>query len=297
MPKPVVSKKRAYLRKVKSKFLEGERLSKVFERRISQLYETPSSRETAHLANIKTYGKSFLASFPKRRVGTDRSVGMDVSRSELDSPVSVCLFMATPHSQHLMKFQAKLGFGLKTVFIETIQGPFSVLAGQNAIKLNKLLGMPWPNFLLRQVENHARMLGYTSVRIHDPATSPFFSGINLKNEQLSSKTASKLAKRFSYMEKKNRAALPLQLSKDELSVLEESFQFRSYLSGKMLGHNLPKEFWDGFFLSMNNFLLTRQIQSRIVNFVGWVAKNNGYTKQEGFFIKKLSLNGAGKVAV
>ena len=182
-----------------------------------------ASRDTAKFSQIEFFGRLFLASFPHHFVGRGKNISLKVSNSKHESPAAITLFKRD-NSGSVIAFQAKLGFGIGTVFIEAIQGASpkpNVNIAFETDSLNQGLGMPWPNFLLKKIEQHAKRLGFKRVFIHGPRTSMYFDML-IDLPSLSKADEAKIEARFQSLKKQVSANKNPQLSKEEKDAIEKA---------------------------------------------------------------------------
>ncbi len=276
-PNPRGNKIRDYLRLIGAK-----KLSRTYSERMesAQSY-IGSARPTARKSHRERYGKLFIASFPNTRVGKRNRIGLQLSPSRWESRLSIAL-AGTDYTNSLSpsapKMEAKLGFAKDRIFVEAIQGnqdfPMPVS------ELNAELGMPWPNFLLRQIEIHARALGFREVIIHHPSTSPYFSRlINLPD--LDEAESEQVARRMGEL-KRGQQTKKTDFSKYELESLKAN-------------HITTDDIREGLSTSNMNILRRLLIEEKqkdklrlqIEQFYSIIAKKNGYAKKGKLFVKKL----------
>jgi hypothetical protein len=147
----------------------------------------------------KTYarfGKAFLSSFPTRFYkGKKGTFVVDLERGNFEAPMQVSLVTNT-HIRIGKKygrvkveaFTVKLDFYKDTVKITGIQG------GENASgpirEFQELAGMPIPNFLIQQIEEHARAQGYKKVQILRPEQSVHINSLpGFQTDRIIARTA------------------------------------------------------------------------------------------------------------
>lgn len=133
-------------------------------------YRSPSAKPTA-LRGIRKFGKLFLVSFPEKDYpiqGGERFV-VCIAHSNYESAVSLAVKKCSAGTEsecQMASGQVKLGFEKRSVVIEAIQGMAD--EKETLDVFSGLVGMPWANFLVLQVEEQARKTGFTHVKIRKP---------------------------------------------------------------------------------------------------------------------------------
>lgn len=212
---------------------------------------------------------------------------MEVSRSQYESPVSLSLRFGKGETDC---FEARLGFDENAVYIEALQGPKNALF--NASLLHEELKAPWPDFLIKQIEKHARGTGFRYVRIHEPSTSRYFYNLT-ETLPLSGEEIQKIQRRIDSLRKKEAQGSPLELSDGEITVLASLKQEKIILKGRKLFFSShlhaseKREFWERYKKFIESHASAVKSRKRIQSFIHLVAKNNGYKKKGAFFEKKL----------
>ncbi|MDO8634082.1 MAG: hypothetical protein Q7K34_02190 [archaeon] len=213
---------------------------------------------------------------------------MSIISSSYESPLSLSLWFGP---RKLDRFEARLGFDSEAVYIEALQGPKD--SSDKANWVHQELGIAWPDFLLKQIEEHARGLGFRYARIHDPSTSPYFH-ILTETLPLSSGEYEKIERRVESLRIREAQQRSPELSDDEifaLKMLKEEKGVRLigrkvFLESRM-HPDARQAFWDRFRMAVEAQQSTIRMQQRIKSFINLVAKNNGYTKKGDVFEKRL----------
>lgn len=217
-------------------------------------------RNSASKQNVRRFGRLFLAT-------EESAVGVSVIRK---------IRMNTAPDRH--RFNLKLGFSKGAVFVEAIEGA-NIGSREEVEQLNQSLGMPWPNFLLSEVENHARGLGFKHVKIHSPETSTYHTNPLLFTDlpDLSKESKLKISKRINSLKTSIEKGFKPSFRPDEIRALELfSMDFHE-----------PMSRLDGWRLCFEKMAKIRAVQAKIKNFVSRVATQNGYKRQGDVFVKKL----------
>ena len=283
------SEQRDFLRRIGAKDLRQQ-----FEKR-KQAYSTMwngmiqegferARFSTAYVRNIEKYGKLFIASFPQKKVGSDGSLVLDISVGTQESPVALSI-----SNSNEIQVNAKLGFSNGSVIVEALQGPNSN-KGEAIKKINQRLGTQWPNFLLAELEQHARGLGFRTVSIRNQESGWWHHNVDVSGIQ--GEARAKISARIEFLRKRVEQGKQPSLSKEELEALK-GFK-RTIQNGKIVldpglrnqgesGQSQYKRTWENYEIR----LLKHAEQMRIRNFYAWVAKNNGYQKKGNFFVKAL----------
>ncbi|MBI4044839.1 MAG: hypothetical protein HY392_03970 [Candidatus Diapherotrites archaeon] len=278
---------RPYLRRIGAR--NSGSLAKRWHSKIPE-YSSGSARETASWLKFPRFGKLFIASFADRQsVGRSKRILMSIISSPYESPLSLSLLFGGK----LDRFDARLGFDSEAVYIEALQGPKD--SSDKANWIRQELGMPWPDFLLRQIEEHARGLGFRYVRIHDPSTSLYFNMLT-ETVPLSNAEFKKIKRRVDSLVKWGERQGPLELSDEEITALKMVKQKegvrlvgRKIFLERTLNPSEREAFWARFERAVEIQQSTVKLQQRIKSFINRVAKNNGYTKKGDIFQKSLSL--------
>ncbi len=107
--------------------------------------------------------------FPEKKVGAGRSISVSICQGRYESPFAVKVRDAKTGAMGM----AHLGFRKEAVAIESIQ---AIVTPERYIRaLNEKLGEPWPNVLVREVEAHARALGFRRLVMARPETLPNYA--------------------------------------------------------------------------------------------------------------------------
>lgn len=249
-------------------------------------------------SRIKAFGKRFLEEFEAKSLfGRKRKIFLGITQGLFESSVALSLSLAGKG----VVFSLKLGFGKETVFVEAIQGPSQQVADRELVwvdtnsaakELNQELGMPWPNFLLKAVEAHARKTGYKRVIIHDPSTSHFFHDL-ARLQLLSLKENGEIKRRLQYLkncvEPKNGNAKKPQLTQEEKANMVLRTDLDLLLEERDRGINFSRVeiLWEQIERELKEIARMRKTRAHIRNFYGRIASANGYRKHKGFFVKEL----------
>jgi hypothetical protein len=117
-------------------------------------------------------GQQFMDSFPKHILKKRRrafTVGM--SSTQHESQYGLVIRLGADYMGQKIA-SVKLGFEGEAVVIEAINGSDGVKKDLDAFK--NLAGMPWANYLLQKVEEHARKHGFKYVKIRRPETLDYY---------------------------------------------------------------------------------------------------------------------------
>ncbi len=153
--------------------------------RLSEIFLTPPNEvmfPTATPKAILRFGKPFIETFPKKQISPELSVTLGAGTSE--SPISIKIEkeMLDPKDNefgHSAIVEARIGFERKALIVEAIQG---VKNRKKEIReLWKHIHVPWPNYLLEQIEEHARACGLKQVKIRKPATLYYYKKPAVEN--------------------------------------------------------------------------------------------------------------------
>mgnify|MGYP001610347985 CR=1 FL=1 len=268
MPQPSRSSFRPYLHSIKARGLR-----KNFEGIIRFARPSNNVFETASLKNIKNFGNVFLGSFPARTI--QQEVRLQISSAEHESPIAASLSFLHNGTKYI--FREKLGFEKDAVVVEGIQGPLNAEIAADI--LNSKLGVHWPNFLLHEIELHAKGLGFLAVKIRVPKQGYNFTGASKANN-LSSMEVVTIKKRLDFFKKRISQGKLINFSKEELKILK----LKGLLS---LQKSKPPKDWNDVYFAFCDFYSEKKFHSEIESFVSFIAKNNGYKKAGDFFIKSL----------
>ncbi|GEM_PF-5071897 len=123
--------------------------------------------EGISFSQILKHGKPFIGGFSRHEFvdSKGRQFIVRIDQSTHESPVG--LFIDTPGLGHLGR--VRLAFQRGAVLIEAVQGE----PGPEFKELKRfegIVGMPWPNYLIRKLEATARRLGYSTVGFRDVET-------------------------------------------------------------------------------------------------------------------------------
>lgn len=124
-------------------------------------------------SQIQKFGKPFLGAFPALVIPSPHRLEyfhVGVGPTSYESPVGIVVEMT---GAFFPLATAQLGFGRKTVLIESIHGAPGVV--KDLQRFSKAVGMPWPNFLLRKIMATARRLGYQQVIFRDPTSLHYYA--------------------------------------------------------------------------------------------------------------------------
>lgn len=113
--------------------------------------------------SILKYGRNFLREFESKKLA-DGKIKAILSAGSHESPVYIS-FVNYEKNHPVQAALAKMGFTKNSVVIESIQG-----AGgkPQTTRLNELLNEPWPNAMIRTVEEHARKHGFKKIILREP---------------------------------------------------------------------------------------------------------------------------------
>lgn len=120
---------------------------------------------------IKKHGKSFLNSYKKKAFGPRNRFSLKLFSPEWDSPVGIALFEKNIDGRKKIA-SACLDFEENTVKILSIQG---TKEAQKDLQMFSLMNkMSWANFLVKEIEQHARNEGYKKAKILRPEFQKFY---------------------------------------------------------------------------------------------------------------------------
>jgi hypothetical protein len=122
-------------------------------------------------SQIQKFGKPFIGAFNSFEVHSKKSafeIGLGMASHE--SPVGVYVKLESPIPSNLGF--VKLAFSKGAVLVEAVQGR---KGGVRPLKdFSSVVGMPWPNYLIKKIMALARRLGYEEIRFRDPETLHWF---------------------------------------------------------------------------------------------------------------------------
>ena len=131
--------------------------------------------KTASKFAILLYGKTFVETFPAHPIPKspyDVAVGI----ASFESGLCIGIYPRVSKLQSIQLTnpiaQIKLGFSRDAVVIEAIQGKKGM--AKLIMQVNKDVGEPWPNYLLKEVETHARACGFKRIRIRRPEKMHYY---------------------------------------------------------------------------------------------------------------------------
>lgn len=162
--------------------------------------ETRTKMKTAKAPGLLVFGNRFFKAFENTQVG---GFSIRFMQHGFESPITVALVHPNAMSPSA---QIGLGFTRESVVIEAIQGESvslynrvvvtKMLRGKHGGKRefdvfrNKFLeefrektGVPWANFLLREIEKAAKKGGYKKIRIRRPETLYWYKKTTRKNKE------------------------------------------------------------------------------------------------------------------
>jgi hypothetical protein len=119
----------------------------------------------AQFGLIQRYGKPFLGKFkPVTLESNHQWFKAEVASMRYESPVGIVLSeLDGPNPLYRVNLDyVKLGFERGAVCIEAVQGERRRV--KSLKHFEKIVGMPWPNFIIKKIEATARRLGYKQVR-------------------------------------------------------------------------------------------------------------------------------------
>lgn len=143
---------------------------------------------TATEKRARRFGKQFIDSFSdrvlrgvkrKRFVISLQPVGLECANSitiEHQDITRVTKAVADLKQPHAGIARLGLGFERKAIIVEMIQGKKGMLTAFDQFRQSpdNPKQMPWADFLLKKVENHAIKHGFTSVKIRIPQTTYYY---------------------------------------------------------------------------------------------------------------------------
>lgn len=132
-------------------------------------------RRTASRLSILFRGKPFIETFLAHtieRSNYDVAVGIGNFESGICIGIYPRLFKPQAFQLTTPIAQLKIGFARNTVVIESMQGKKG--KAKEIMEINKEAGEPWPNFLLGEIETHARACGFKTIRIRKPETLYYY---------------------------------------------------------------------------------------------------------------------------
>ncbi len=113
--------------------------------------------------SILKYGRNFLREFGSKKLAGGKIKAV-LSAGSHESPVYIS-FLNYENKHPMQVALAKMGFTKNRVVIESIQGAAGKL---QTAHLNELLNEPWPNAMIRMVEEHARKHGFKKIILREP---------------------------------------------------------------------------------------------------------------------------------
>jgi hypothetical protein len=117
-------------------------------------------------------GQQFIESFPKHVLKKRKRVfSIGIGPTKHESYLGLVIHLGSKYRGQKIA-SVKLGFEKDAVVIESIQGIDKTKKDLDAFK--NLAGMPWANYLLQQVEEHARKHGFKYVKIRRPETLDYY---------------------------------------------------------------------------------------------------------------------------
>jgi hypothetical protein len=128
--------------------------------------EKAAYKPTARVDAVDRYGQEFVNRFQPTLIGNREKIQTKIDPALWDAHVGVSLYSGKVSCAH-----ANLGFTADSVIVESIQGEET----RTMYSINRALGTPWPNFLLREVERNARAVGKKFVRIRRPETLHYYN--------------------------------------------------------------------------------------------------------------------------
>ena len=133
-------------------------------------FKEANTNQGVSFSGILKYGKSFLGSFWPIKVRTGQgNFFASIILGKHESPVFFALSRQVPGHRHpKMIGWIALAFEKNAVLIETIQGEKWEKPGLDTF--SQTVSVPWANFLVNQIERHARKLGFSEVKIRYPET-------------------------------------------------------------------------------------------------------------------------------
>jgi len=113
--------------------------------------------------SILKFGRNFLREFKIKKLAEGKIKAV-LSAGSHESPVYISF---VDHSQNfpMQSAIAKMGFTKSSVVIESIQGTGGK---QQTTRLNELLQEPWPNSMIRMIEDHSRKHGFKKIILREP---------------------------------------------------------------------------------------------------------------------------------
>jgi len=276
-----------------------------FRKRTSGLEKQPNAHSASFPESIRRHGKLFLQSVPRKRVGKHGKLAMDIVPAKYDASLALQI-------KGRVAVKLKLGFSGKNIIILGIQGPThegvlnipELRLAEEIKAINTELGMPWPKFLLQEVERYAREQGYKSVRILDPEQNYYYTHpvIPFVRQQSLPKTSKRARMLRTRLENQKQP----QLSKDELAALKSPTGrgYRNFFGEKVIengklvlnpkirdsgkeGRQTYEEIWEHLEYYIKIAPVQADLRRKIKQFYHLVAKNNGYKKSGQFFVKHL----------
>jgi len=152
-----------------------------------------------------------------------------------------------------------LGFGKKTIYIESIQGGHKKKSSLNEFR-RLLKGKPWQNYLVEEVEKHAKSLGFKKIKIRAPETLYYYHH------------PAYITDIFNLIETEKRRLTTLGLKKDEVE--KKTQQYEKKLENKI-------------FLMKERRRTLREHQKRMLEMYVKTAEAMGYTRVGMTYVKTL----------
>ena len=275
---------RPYLRRIGTR-----RLKSRFEAIRKLIKEHPHARYPARPRNINRFGKLFLASFPVQEV--HKGVLLQTMSSMFESPVAVGLLI--PGKLQLV---ARLGFTSNGVVVEAIQGQAG--SKRDVDNLSDRLGKPWANFLLEQIENHARGVGFSHAYMRTPETMWYYQRpmAGTLTETVRHRIDRVVKDRLALLKRRVERNGQVQLSEEERTHLDSDpsidslgsvLQQEGLLKNRKLVGDISQGLWDALGFSLRQLHERLEMRRGIKNFYSRMAQGNGYKKKGAFFIKRL----------
>ncbi len=147
------------------------------------------------------YGKLFLTTFPETALKGKKRTSFIVSAvpAQYESPVSIALIATNKKGlpenllKHFVVAEVRLSFEKKAVIIFP-QGRKGTQPQLD--RFHQSTGLPWANFLIKQIEEHARKTGFRQVKIRTPESLHYYQTPSVAGRYATLEEAEKIRKRM-----------------------------------------------------------------------------------------------------